>query len=182
MSYFTDWNGPIGGPHEIDFGVFSNSEMNVTKSQSEKNRCKNGIVCLVSMFHSSVIVFKLSRKLQFLQFCADLSRKAVYYVCNVFYVITYYLGDIRVWSWRFLLNFCWLSIFFYFLIANISYALAQIPINHIIFWKSVMWTFKFIYVNTFIKLRFFAEVGTKLQKLRFFGQFKDHKVGRKHGN
>ena len=32
LSYFTDQNGPIGGPHENDFCVFSNSEMNVTKS------------------------------------------------------------------------------------------------------------------------------------------------------
>ena len=30
MKYFTDQNGPKGGPIENEFWVFSNSEMNVT--------------------------------------------------------------------------------------------------------------------------------------------------------
>ena len=32
LRYFTDQNGPKGGPHENEFWVFSNSEMNVTNS------------------------------------------------------------------------------------------------------------------------------------------------------
>ena len=32
LRYFTDQNGPKGGPHEIEFWVFLNLEMNVTKS------------------------------------------------------------------------------------------------------------------------------------------------------
>ena len=40
----------------------------------------------------------------------------------------------------------------------------------------------YIYVNCFNRLRFLAEVSTKLQKMHFFGQFKDHNSGRKHGN
>ena len=39
-----------------------------------------------------------------------------------------------------------------------------------------------IYVNCFNRLRFLAEVSTKLQKMHFFGQFKNHNSGRKHGN
>ena len=31
-------------------------------------------------------------------------------------------------------------------------------------------------------LRFLAEASTKLQKMHFFGQFKEHNPGRKHGN
>ena len=72
--------------------------------------------------------------------------------------------------------------FFYILIANVSWTVAQTPINHIIFWKTVMKTFRSIYVNYFNTLRFLAEVSTKLQKMHFFGQFKDHKSERKHGN
>ena len=34
---------------------------------------KNGIICLVSMFPSWAMVFKLSKKGHFLQFCADLN-------------------------------------------------------------------------------------------------------------
>ena len=70
-----------------------------------------------------------------------------------------------------LLNFCWVSIFFYILNANISLTVAQNPKNHIIFWKSVMRTLKPIHVNWFNRLRFLAEVSTKLQKIDFFGQF-----------
>ena len=72
--------------------------------------------------------------------------------------------------------------FFYILIANVSWTVAQTPINHIIFWKTVMKIFRSIYVNCFNRLRFLAEVSTKLQKMHFFGQFKDHNSGRKHGN
>ena len=66
------------------------------------------------------------------------------------------------------------------LIANISWTVAQTPINYSIFWKSVMRTFRCIYVNYFSRLRFLAEVGTKI--FCFFGQYTDHNSGRKHGN
>ena len=43
-----------------------------------------------------------------------------------------------------------------------------------------MRTFRCIYVNYFNRLRFLAEVGTKI--FCFFGQYTDHNSGRKHGN
>ena len=63
--------------------------------------------------------------------------------------MNFYLGDISVWNWRNLLNFCWVSIFFNILIVNFSWTVAQTPINHSIFWNSVMTTFRCIYVNCF---------------------------------
>ena len=42
----------------------------------EKVDAKNGVICLVSMFPSWVMVRKLSKKVHFLQFCADLSKKS----------------------------------------------------------------------------------------------------------
>ena len=42
--------------------------------------------------------------------------------------------------------------------------------------------FRSTYVSCFIRLRFLAEVSTKLQKMHFFGQFKDYNSERKHGN
>ena len=39
---------------------------------------KNGVICLVSFFPFSVMVLKLSKKVQFLQYCADLSKKRKY--------------------------------------------------------------------------------------------------------
>ena len=78
--------------------------------------------------------------------------------------MTYCFGDIRAWSRKTLLGFCWVSIFLDSLIANITWTVAQAPINHVIFWKSVMWTFRCIYVNCFNTLRFLAEVSTKLKK------------------
>ena len=119
-----------------------------------------------------------------MQFCADLSKKsksieAIYIYASersryalsengiVYYAMTYCFGDISIWNWRILLNFCWVSIFFDILIANISWTVAQTPINYSIFWKSVMRTFRCIYVNCFNRLRFLAEVSTKLQKMHF---------------
>ena len=39
-----------------------------------------------------------------------------------------------------------------------------------------------MYVNCSNTLRLLAEASTKLQKMHFFAQFKDHNSGRKHGN
>ena len=78
-----------------------------------------------------------------------------------------------------MLNFCWVSIFFYILIANTSWTVAQTPVNHIIFWKSVMRTFRCIYANYFNRLRFLADVSTKLKKMHFLGEFNDHNSGKK---
>ena len=43
------------------------------KVRAEKVDEKNGIICLVSMFPSRVKARKLSKKVQFLQFYAELS-------------------------------------------------------------------------------------------------------------
>ena len=99
----------------------------------------------------------------------------------IYHALTYCFGDIRVWSQRIFLNCCWLSIFFDTLIANISWTVAHTPISDIVFWKSGMRAFRCIYVKCFNRLKFLAEVSTKLQKVRFFGQFKDHNSGRTHG-
>ena len=140
---------------------------------------KNGIICLISMFPSWFMALKLSKTVDFLQFRADLSKKskfikAIYmYVSErsryslsengiVYYAMIYCFGDISVWSQRILLSFFWASIFFDILIANISWTVAQTPINHSIFWKSVMRTFRCICVNCFNRLIFLVEVSTKL--------------------
>ena len=50
------------------------------------------------------------------------------------------------------------------------------------FLKTVIRTFRSIYVNCFSRFRFLAEGSKKMQKMHLFGQFKDHNSGRKHGN
>ena len=174
--YRPEWTK--GGSHDNDFWGFPNSELFQT-FRSEKVDEKNGVICLVFMFFSWVIVLKLSKKVHFLQFCADLSTesrsiKAIFiYVFgryryalsendSVYYDITYCFGDISIWNWKNLLKFCWFSIFFDILIAYISWTVARTPINHTTFWKSVIRTFKYLYVNCFNRLRFLGEVSTKL--------------------
>ena len=44
---------------------------------------------------------------------------------------------------------------------------AQTPIRRVIFWETVIETFRSIYVNCFNTLRFLADVSTKLQKMHF---------------
>ena len=106
--------------------------------------------------------------------CYALSENGI-----IFYDMAYCFGDIRIWSQKILLNFCWASIFFDILITNISWAVAQTPIGHTIFWKR---TFRYIHVNTLNRFRFLAEVSSKLQKMQFFGQFRGHNSGRKNEN
>ena len=161
-----------------------------------KKRWKNGVACLVPVFSSWIMVLKLSKKLHVLKFCADFSKKsnsikAIHIYASetscsalsengmVYFDMTYCFGGIRVWCQRILLNFCWVSISDT-LIANISWTVAQTPINHIMFWISVMRTFWCIYLNCFH--RFLAEVSTNLAKMHFFGQFKDSNLESKHEN
>ena len=61
--------------NENEFWLFSNVKMNVTNSWAKKVD-KNGVICLVSMFHSTVMALTLSKTLQYFQFCADLSKKS----------------------------------------------------------------------------------------------------------
>ena len=44
--------------------------------RAEKVDGKSGVICLVSMFPSWVMVCKFSKKVHFLQYCADLSKKS----------------------------------------------------------------------------------------------------------
>ena len=44
--------------------------------RAEKVDDKNGVICLVSMLPSRVMVLKLSKKVYFLRFYADLSKKS----------------------------------------------------------------------------------------------------------
>ena len=98
------------------------------------------------------------------------------------YALTYCFGDIEGLT---LTNFVKLMLsqhIFWYLIAYISWMVAQTPVNHIIFWKSVMIIFRCIYISYFNRLRFLAENSTKLKKMNFSWQFKDHKLPRKHGS
>ena len=51
-------------------------EMECYKHLEWKKKMKNGVICLVSMFPSWVMVRKMSKKVHFLQFCGDLSKKS----------------------------------------------------------------------------------------------------------
>ena len=71
--------------------------------------------------------------------------------------------------------------FFRFLFFNISWTVARTPIKNTIFWKSMMRSFRWIEINGFNRFRFLAEASTNVQKMHYFGQFKDQNSGRKKG-
>ena len=120
---------------KMNFEFFQIQKWILQTVRSEKVDEKSRVICLVSMFSSWVMVFELSKKVHFLQFWADLSKKSksikVIYMHSsersrhapsgnglVHYPITYSFGNISVWNQRILLNFCSVSIFFDILIAN----------------------------------------------------------------
>ena len=74
MRNFTNQNGSKGGRHENEVWLFSKTKMNVT-NRVEKVDEKNEVICLVFKFPSWVMALNLSRKVNFLQFCADFSKK-----------------------------------------------------------------------------------------------------------
>ena len=135
--------------------------------------------------------------MSFLKFNAELSKKFLSLLKQVthvrprglvthfqkmvmFIMIWHTVSEIlKVWSRQILLIHCTVSILFDISIANSLWAVAQ---SGIIFWKSVMRTFRCIYTSCFNRLRFLAENSTKLQKMNFFGQFKDYNLARKNEN
>ena len=61
---------------KMNFDYFQIQKWMLQTVRAEKVDEKNGVICLVSMFPSWVMVLKLSKKVHFLQFCADLSKKS----------------------------------------------------------------------------------------------------------
>ena len=136
---------------KMNFDYFCIQKSMLQTVKVEKVDEKNGIICLYFMFPSWVMILKFSKKVHVFQFCANFSKKfksikAIYMYASerscyalsengiVYYAMTYCFGDIRIRSQKLLLNFSWVSIFFYIYFANISKTVPQIPINHTIFW------------------------------------------------
>ena len=95
---------------------------------------KNGIIYLVSVFPSWVMTIQLSKKRIFGNFVLTTARnlsplkqftymylKGLVTLLSENGIVSYAIGDIRVWIRRILLNFCWVRIFFGVLITNISW-------------------------------------------------------------
>ena len=61
---------------KMNFEYFQIQKWILQTVRSEKVDEKNGAIYLVSMFPSWVVVFKLSKKVYFLQFCADFTKKS----------------------------------------------------------------------------------------------------------
>ena len=153
---------------------FPNSEMNIT-NRVEKVDEKNGVICLVFMFPSRVMVLKLSKECIFCKFVLtaatniSLLKQFTYMHLKglIYYALTYYFGDIRIWSWR--IFFCWVSIFLIFYLLR-SHGGSD-PYKPYHFQKECNEKFPKHTWKNFNGLRFLAEI--------FFGQFKDHNSRRK---
>ena len=155
----------------------------------EKKDEKDRVICIVFMFLSWVMILKLFKKVHFLILCCPQQTNL-----NTLKQFTYMHLKRLVTCFHKMLLFTipWLNVLkkLVFEIEELCYISAesasflifwllinQTLINHIIFLKSVTKTFRSIYVNWFNRLWFLAEVSTKLQKMHFFGQFKDHNSG-----
>ena len=60
----------------MNFDYFQIQKWMLQTVRAENVDEKNGVICLVSKFPFWVTVCKLSKKVHFLQFCADLSKKS----------------------------------------------------------------------------------------------------------
>ena len=153
-------------------------------------------ICLVFMFLSWVIVCKWSKKVHFLQFCAELSKKS-----KSVEAIFIDASEISHYTLSKMLWFIAVGATVYEILAikltkkmltqqnfsiistsntDISETVRNSILNNTILWKCVTKPSRCVYVNCFNRHRF--EVSTKLQKMLFFRQFKDHNSGTEHGN
>ena len=125
---------------KVNFWLFSNLEMNFTIRQNRKSSGKNGVISLVTMFHSWVMVLELSKKCIFCKFVQTSARNP-----NLSKQFTYMHLKVFVTCFQKMVLFImlWLPVFeilgfknkeFCILISYISWAVTQTPINHIILW------------------------------------------------
>ena len=169
----------------MNFDYFQIKKWMLQTVRAEKIDEKNGVICPVSMFPFWVMVCKLSKKMHFLQFCADLSKKWKFVEAIYIYASesSHYTLSENAMIYRGLSHRSWD-------ISNLNIRKgadsAEIPqntptsnthtsetvshsiINNTNFWKCVTRPFRCIYVNCFIRLRFLAEFSTKLQKIQLF--------------
>ena len=141
---------------------------------------KNGVICLVSMFPYWFMVLKLSKNVQFLWFCADLSKKSKSVKTTYIFASedSHYLlseNSFRCWISRNLTKFFDFKLIF-------PKKVCHIIINNTIFWMCVTRPFRCIYKNCFNTLSYLVEGSTKWQKRHLFGEFGDHNLGSKHRN
>ena len=61
---------------KMNFDYFQIQKWILQTAKVEKVDEKNGFICLAFMFPSWVMVLKLSKKVNFVQFCADLVKKS----------------------------------------------------------------------------------------------------------
>ena len=128
-----------GGHIKIIFDYFQIQKWMLRTVTVKKVDEKNEVICLVSVSPSWVMIYKLSKKVHFLQFCADLSKKS-----RSVKAIYIYASESS----------------HYTLSETVSHSI----INNTIFWKYATRPFRWIYVNCFNSLRFLADASTKLQK------------------
>ena len=76
LRYFTDQNGPKDDHMKMNFDYSHIKWWLLQIVRVEKVDEKNEIICLVSTFSSWVMVLKLFKKVHFMQFCAELSKKS----------------------------------------------------------------------------------------------------------
>ena len=76
LRYFTYQNGPKGDHIKINFDYFQMKKWMLQTVRAKKVDEKIWVICLVSMFLFWVMVCKLSRKVHFLKFWADLGKKS----------------------------------------------------------------------------------------------------------
>ena len=168
------------GDHiKTNFDYFQIKKWMLQTVRAEKLDKKIVVIGLISMFPTWVMVCKLSKKVHFLQFCADLSKKFksvetftymhLKVLITLFQKMLWFLG---VWAsvhkilaikisktmltqQKFLKNY---STWNTHTIETVSHSI----INNINFWKCITRPFRCIYVNCFNQLWFLAEVSTKL--------------------
>ena len=61
---------------KTNFDIFQKQKWISQTVRAQKLDENNGVICLVSFFHSRVMVLKLPKIVHFLQICADLSKKS----------------------------------------------------------------------------------------------------------
>ena len=60
---------------KMSLDYFQIQNWKLQRVRAEEVDEKNGVICLTPVFPFGVMIFKLSKNVHFLQFCADLSKK-----------------------------------------------------------------------------------------------------------
>ena len=147
---------------EFNFEGLEMQKWNIPVDRSQREDEKISVTCLVIMFTRGVMVFKMSKMALFSTFLLMTANNQPQLGQNIWFWAT--LSEVAN-PWKYRIFFCWHSSFLYISTLDISRMVTPKLINHTIFWKKSIKSFRYTWPKLWL---IFCCHQQKIQKISHF--------------